>query len=167
VVTAATVLLLVPGVASAQPAASGRVHLQDEEEYTVTLYGWPDNDPPGDDIAYPQIHDSADGTGTYDDPVTMAAPYETEGGLEPGTIVYVPYMKKYFIMEDECAEGCVTEQIDLWAGGSDDTADEVLECEDSLTRDSAKIIIDPDEDLEVDETPIFDDDSGECYEADD
>jgi hypothetical protein len=157
-------ILVVPAVANAQTPAH-QLRAADEEEMTVTLFGWPDNDPPGDNIAYPQIHDSAGGTGTYDDPVTMAAPYETEGGLEPGTIVYVPYLKKYFIMEDECAEGCSQDQIDLWAGGSDDTADEVLACEDELTRDSATVIVDPDDDLEVDETPIFDEGTGECYQA--
>jgi hypothetical protein len=37
----------------------------------LTFYGWPDNDPPGNAIAYPHsrfpsaVHDNAGGTGTY------------------------------------------------------------------------------------------------------
>ena len=28
----------------------------------MTFYGWPNNDPPGDDIAYPSRHQKAGGT---------------------------------------------------------------------------------------------------------
>src|SRR5437764_10053547 len=87
----------------------------------VTLYGWLDNSPPGNAIAYPQIHSGAGGTGTYSDPVTFAT---DSAELAPGTRVYVSYMKKYFIMEDDCAQ-CDTDwsssrlrHIDLWAGGN-------------------------------------------------
>src|SRR5438094_683071 len=38
----------------------------------VTFYGWADNDPPGDGIAYPTRHTAAGGVGSYDDPITVA-----------------------------------------------------------------------------------------------
>jgi hypothetical protein len=37
-----------------------------------TFYGWYDNTPPGGDVAYPQIHDTAGGKGTWSDPITFA-----------------------------------------------------------------------------------------------
>ncbi|NUO55526.1 MAG: carbohydrate-binding protein, partial [Hamadaea sp.] len=39
----------------------------------ITFYGWYDNTPPGGDIAYPQIHSTAGGKGTYADPITFAS----------------------------------------------------------------------------------------------
>jgi hypothetical protein len=33
----------------------------------VTFYGWPDNEPPGDAIAYPTWHQTAGGTGAWED----------------------------------------------------------------------------------------------------
>jgi len=74
----------------------------------TTYYGWNDNNPPGTDIAYPKSsyatsnHNTAGGTGTFDDPVTFAADPNI---FTPGTKIYVPYIKKYIIMEDKCA-GC-------------------------------------------------------------
>src|SRR4051794_23853261 len=75
ILVAACVLAAAPASAHAQRSPSSVSHLRQQAKYAVTLFGWPDNDPPGDGIAYPQIHDRAGGTGTYDDPVTFAAPY--------------------------------------------------------------------------------------------
>ena len=73
--------------------------------FYVTLYGWPDNSPPGADIAYPKnggyptLHNSAGGTGTYADPITYAS---DKSETPAGTKIYVPRVQKYFIMEDDC-----------------------------------------------------------------
>ncbi|MEV6646436.1 carbohydrate-binding protein, partial [Amycolatopsis sp. NPDC051371] len=67
----------------------------------LTFYGWWDNTPPGGDISYPQIHDTASGKGTYADPITFAT---SSDELKPGTKVWVPRVKKYFVMEDGCDE---------------------------------------------------------------
>jgi hypothetical protein len=67
----------------------------------LTFYGYWDNTPPGSAIAYPQIHKTAGGTGTYADPITFAT---DKSELAPGTIIYVPRVEKYFIMEDDCEE---------------------------------------------------------------
>lgn len=117
--------------------------------------------------------EATEGTGTYDDPITAAASADTDpenptssnprhkfasaGGvtLTPGTIIYNPEVKKYFIMEDSCIEcgdefackispedtddgtvpsGCVPGtnlHIDFWMGPetSSDTND-LNDCED-------------------------------------
>ena len=144
-----------------QPAA----HASPADSYLVTLYGWPDNSPPGADIAYPQIHQSAGGTGTYDDPITFATDKDE---LSPGTIVYYPYLKRYFIMEDDCAE-CDTDwgngksHIDLWVGGEGGDSNAVIQCEDSLTQDSGDVIVNPGSGETVDTTPLFDSSSNTCY----
>ena len=87
----------IPAPVPANPAAHGTVTVE------VTFYGGPDNDPPGStDIAYPNgRHAIAGGTGSYADPVTLASdPRE----LPPGTLVYYPRLRKYFVMEDDCEE---------------------------------------------------------------
>ncbi|HEY3868214.1 MAG TPA: hypothetical protein VGM10_07675, partial [Actinocrinis sp.] len=80
-------------------ASSGVAQASTTQNYEVTLYGWPDNSPPGDAIAYPAdagyptIHNVASGTGTYSDPVTFAT---DSSELAIGTIVYYPYLHRYF-----------------------------------------------------------------------
>lgn len=86
----------------------------------VTFYGWPDNTPPGNTIAYPDIHQTAGGTGTYTDPITFATDARE---IAPGTRIYVPYLQKYFIMEDDCTASDIewsssgSWHIDIWIGG--------------------------------------------------
>ena len=130
-----------------------------------TSYGWLDNSPPGNAIAYPQIHSGAGGTGTYSDPVTFAT---DQAELSPGTKVYVSYLKKYFIMEDDCAQcdsdwnGSRMRHIDLWAGGNGSSGQALLDCEDSLTR-QADVIVSPSSTETVDTTPLFNSSTKQCY----
>ena len=60
-----------------------------------------DNSPPGNAISYPTIHSSAGGVGTYADPITFATDKKE---YPPGTILYVPFIEKYVIMEDDCVQ---------------------------------------------------------------
>jgi hypothetical protein len=129
-----------------------------------TSYGWLDNSPPGNAIAYPQIHSGAGGTGTYSDPVTFAT---DENELAPGTIVYIAYLKKYFIMEDDCAQcdtdwGSGERHIDLWAGGNSSSGQALINCEDSLTE-QANVIVSPPSNESVDTTPLFNSSTKQCY----
>jgi hypothetical protein len=86
---------------------SGTAKASTTTNFLVTLYGWPDNSPPGNAIAYPAdqgyptIHNVASGVGTYSDPVTYATDQDE---LPIGTIVYDPHLHRYFIMEDDCTE---------------------------------------------------------------
>jgi hypothetical protein len=153
-------------MASALTAGIG-LTVQASSTYSMycTLYGWLDNSPPGDAIAYPQIHSVAGGTGTYSDPVTFAT---DENELSPGTIIYVAYLKKYFIMEDDCVQ-CDSDwsssqkrHVDLWAGGNNNSGQALLNCEDSLTE-QANVIVSPPSTETVDTTPIFNSSTEQCY----
>ena len=148
------------------------------ENFLVTLYGWPDNSPPGNAIAYPAddgyptIHDAAGGTGTYADPITYAT---DQAELPIGTIVYYPYLHRYFIMEDDCTAcdedwtgqgpdgGPGLHHIDLWANGEGGNATDAENCEDDLTQSSEQVIIDPPSTEPVDTTPLFNSSTNTCY----
>jgi hypothetical protein len=127
----------------------------------VTWYGFNDNScqietqhhcntiafPKSD--GFPVAHQIAtEGKGTYADPSTFATAARDSGApaeLAPGTRIYVPEVRKYFIMEDQCYE-CGKEwfgsrrsyHVDLWMGpscGSDSSA--LTDCEDTLTLGAA------------------------------
>jgi hypothetical protein len=159
---------------------SGTAKASTSRNFLVTLYGWPDNSPPGDAIAYPEdggyptIHNVASGTGTYANPITYAT---DKSELAIGTIVYYPYLHRYFIMEDDCTEcdedwtgsgpdgGPGLYHIDLWINGEDaQSSDDVINCEDNLTQNLAEVIINPPSDEAVDTTPLFDSSSDTCYD---
>src|SRR5262245_37696334 len=97
--TSGTMGLVLAGPASPAHAYQQAINVQ------VTSYGYNDNnDPLGNYgtavIEYPQIHDIAtEDLGTYDQPVTFAS---DASEFAPGTIIYVPHLEKYFIMEDGC-----------------------------------------------------------------
>ncbi len=133
---------------------------------SVTFHGFDDNSPPNAEIAYPQndgfptVHDQAtEGTGTYSDPITLGTdPRE----LAVGSIVYVPYLEKYFVMEDECTE-CKSAWsnnqeyvIDLWMGPQASSPPGALSaCENRLSRDSTTVIVNPASNLQVDTTSLL------------
>lgn len=84
---------LTGGTALASPAPAATTH-----QAFVTFYGWYDNTPPSAAIAYPVIHQTAGGTGTWSDPITYAS---DTSETPAGTKIYVPRVQKYFIMEDD------------------------------------------------------------------
>ena len=130
----------------------------------VTFYAAYDNDPPGSRaIAYPGTrHDEAGGTGTYEDPMTLATdPRE----LPVGTVVYYPPLSRYFVMEDDCASCIETwgstgaHHIDLWTGAATDSG--VTACQHALTPEGQVTVeIDPPPGRPVDTRPLYDD--GQC-----
>lgn len=159
--------------------SSGSARASTTRNFLVTLYGWPDNSPPGDAIAYPEdggyptIHNVASGTGTYSDPITYAT---DQAELPIGTIVYYPYLHRYFIMEDDCTEcdedwtgqgpdgGPGPYHIDLWIGGQNGNSNDVINCEDNLTQNSAPVIVNPPGNEPVDTTPLFNSSGNQCYD---
>ncbi len=138
---------------------------QIESEHNCNTIAYPKSD------GYPVLHDIAtEGTGTYSDPSTFATAADDSGKnaeFAPGTIIYVPEVRKYFIMEDQCYE-CGQEwsaqksyHVDLWMGPSyGSNNDSLMSCEDQLTLGEAyhgtgQIVINPPSNLAVDTTPLF------------
>lgn len=124
----------------------------------ITFYGAADNDPPGSrEIAYPSVlHGQAGGSGTFDDPTTFAA---QDRRFAPGTKIYVPDVRRYFILEDSCAS-CDGAHIDLWTGAATDRG--ILRCEDSLTRNGSRPYqINPPAGLPVSPGELYH--NGRCY----
>jgi hypothetical protein len=163
------------GLFASAPAAQAST----TRHFLVTLYGWPDNSPPGNAIAYPKnggyhtIHSVASGVGTYSNPITYAT---DKSELEIGTKVYYPYLHRYFIMEDDCVEcdqdwtgqgpdgGPHLYHIDLWIGGKGGDSNAVINCEDDLTQNSEAVIVNPPSNEPVDTTPLFDSKTNTCYD---
>ncbi|MDT7553019.1 MAG: hypothetical protein QOI16_1555 [Pseudonocardiales bacterium] len=148
-----------PTVAAVTSAPAPAAAQQVARKVEVTFYAAADNDPPGStDIAYPNSrHPAAGGTGTFADPLSLATdPRE----IRPGVVVYYPQIRKYFVMEDDCAP-CIDEwnanrnpHVDLWMSSSKDPV--VQDCEAALTPDDPDtIIINPPANLPVDTKPLF------------
>jgi hypothetical protein len=93
----------------------------------VTGYSYWDNTPAGSaTIAYPRgrfdtLHSRAGGTGTYGNPITVAVGHSISGGVssprfEPGTRFYIPNLRRYFIVEDQCGDGRRPQTRGCWTG---------------------------------------------------
>jgi hypothetical protein len=144
----------VNGVAPAAKSASCYEVKQDNTtvQATITFYGWPDNTPPGDQIAHPVIHKHAGGDGTYCNPTTFATERANNKTIPYGIKIYVPFIKQYFIREDLCAssgpksgsgsQGCHKLWFDLWIGGTASSkAHAVIACERQLTPNGKVAVI--------------------------
>jgi 3D (Asp-Asp-Asp) domain-containing protein len=131
----------------------------------VTFYGWEDNSPPGDAIAYaksdgfPTVHDVAGGTGTYADPLTLATDVNE---LAIGTRVYLPFCQKYALVEDDCVEcdadwsTSMLRHVDVWMNSNGtENASALMACEDQWTQNAASVIVGPAAGLPVGATPLF------------
>lgn len=122
---------------------------------TITFYGWPDNDPPGKAIAHPVVHQRAGGDGTYCNPTTFATERANNRAIPYGTKIYVPFLKQYFVREDDCApsgppvghgnNGCYKLWFDLWIGGNAASRTKaVVDCENAMTPNGkVPVIVDP------------------------
>jgi hypothetical protein len=172
-VVALVLTAIVP--ASAAPAAP---HATTQQTF-LTFYGWWDNTPPGGDIAYPKLHRTAGGTGTFADPITFATSTKE---VKPGGRIFVPRVGKYFIMEDGCDEcdadwngkgpngGPNLWHFDLWLGGKGGSPISAIDCEDALTHYDGNgtptmepVIIDPPSNEKVSPDPVFNTSTGKCY----
>ncbi|UKA53487.1 hypothetical protein LFT45_17445 [Arthrobacter sp. FW305-BF8] len=115
----------------------------------MTAYTWFDNTPAASpDISHPVLHREAGGTGTYEDPVTLAVGHSLETGkdvldIPSGTRIYIPNVRRYFIVEDTCGDGPTPENgpchsgaekyggsvwIDMWIGGEGESSSLARRC---------------------------------------
>lgn len=125
----------------------------------LTGYSYWDNDPPGSAaISKPVIHQSAGGTGTYNDPVTLAVGYTSSGpDIAPGTRFYIPALHRYVIVEDTCGachggRGGHT-WIDVYVDGAGTTAGKAEDCMDEFTG-NVTAIKNPGPGMDVTQGPI-------------
>lgn len=144
----------------------------------VTAYTYWDNTPPGSaDIALPVLHSKAGGTGTYNDPITLAVGHVISGGKDTpdfpkGTKFYMPYLQRYFIVEDVCGDGgspqngpCHTGYpssakawLDIWIDGKSGSNSASQSCANAVT-DVHTVIQNPASNYKVMVGPVF---NGSC-----
>lgn len=113
----------------------------DEKRFTayITGYGYPDNDPANSNICWNSgVESRAGGTGTYDDPITMAVGYVGDKSDYPlGTKFYIPNLRAYFKVQDTCASCHAGKNglpwLDVWHGGQGASANAVISCEEKHT----------------------------------
>lgn len=157
---------------------------------SMTFYGFFDNSPPGTDIAHPVIHSGAGGVGTFQDPISFAVAPQVQNRVPAGTIIYVPSLQKYFIMEDDCTSsgpggvpvqgiGCDGElengvnEFDMWidgdphknapdnpGSGSGNNNNNMTDCEDTLTASKITVIMRATDGKPVNTKPLLN--NGKC-----
>jgi hypothetical protein len=157
---------------------------------SMTFYGFFDNSPPGTAIAHPEIHSGAGGVGTFQDPISFAVAPEVQNKVPPGTIIYIPSLQKYFVMEDDCTasgpggapvqgQGCDGElasgvnEFDLWidgdphknapdnpGSGSGNNDNNMTSCEDTLTASKVAVIMNATDGQPVSTKPLLN--NGKC-----
>jgi hypothetical protein len=127
----------------------------------VTGYDIYDNTPPGSPvISNPVLHQVAGGTGTYQDPITVAVGHSIINGEDildwpPATRFYIPNLRRYFIVEDTCGDGPTPQNepchnlstadpgaqtwLDVWVDGSQMSDSAANSCENAITRNQLVI----------------------------
>ncbi|WP_051343160.1 hypothetical protein [Pseudonocardia spinosispora] len=126
----------------------------------LTGYSWQDNTPPGSSIVgEPVLHHEAGGSGTFEDPITVAVPGH-QGAMDwaPGTKFYLPSVQRYVIVEDSGATGApagTDTHLDMWIGGQGGTRGATDDCESRLTSWHAPAQLNPPAGLPVLAGPVY------------
>jgi hypothetical protein len=184
---AAVLLTAAPLAAEAGTSGHARPAPRTIRTAYTTGYTFFDNTPPGSPaISHPVRHRHAAGVGTYRNPITIAVGHRIRHGRDildykAGTRMYLPHVRRYFIVEDTCGDGprpqrgpChdldtaprrATTWVDLWVGGkADDRRRAVQRCASKITDgDGHKvhtIIVRPRRGYPVVRGPLFQD--GRC-----
>lgn len=138
-----------PPAAAASGAAAAKVSTK---TMYVTGYTWYDNTPAGSaTISHPVLHRKAGGSGTWKDPITVAVGHRYVDGRDvldftKGTRFYLPYLDRYFIVEDTCGDGPHPERgpchvhpkgtdawLDIWLGGKGLGSKAATRCAEKIT----------------------------------
>jgi len=128
-------------------------------------------------VSHPILRKEAGGSGTFEDPITVAVGHSKAGGTHvldypAGTKFYLPYLHRYFIVEDTCGDGPTPEKgachtgykapasawLDIWVDGQGLGADKALACAMRITGNH-EVIRNPTQNLEVNKDPICSDPS--------
>lgn len=140
----------------------------------ITGYSYFDNTPPGSArISHPVVHAVAGGTGTYEDPVTVAVGHVRVAGdhrldWPAGTRFYLPNLRRYLIVEDTCGDGDRPQEtgchsgypadastwLDVWVGGEGGTRADAKRCMAAFTG-VWDVLVDPPVKLAVDPGDIY------------
>lgn len=124
----------------------------------ITGYSSATNEPPNSTTIWLDGKGgNAGGTGTYDDPITVAV---AKDRFRHGTLFYLPHLKRYFKAEDLCPP-CKSGRdglpwLDVYVG--DAGGPDVLKCKGKLTG-VREVIQNPKATHEVESGPIYD---GKC-----
>jgi hypothetical protein len=125
----------------------------------LTGYSFQDNTPPGSAIvSHPILHRQAGGTGTYEDPITVASPGSKDHmEFQPGTKFYLPTVQRYVIVEDSGASPApagTNGHLDMWVDGEGGSKSASDACMDKITSKAAVALEDPPPNLPVMAGPI-------------
>ncbi|MFS4581368.1 hypothetical protein [Phaeobacter sp. C3_T13_0] len=117
----------------------------------LTGYSYWDNTPPGSAaIARPVLRRQAGGTGTFNDPITIAVGHAIRRGRQKldfpaGTRFYIERLRKYAIVEDVCGDGHQPQNgpchigkngrpwLDIYIGGKQNSVRDTERCMNRLT----------------------------------
>jgi hypothetical protein len=159
----------VDGTSSATSAALSKIPTGPTKQLKIWLtgYSYQDNTPPGSaTVSAPLLHQKAGGTGTFTDPITVAAPGHNDGsgmGFAPATRFYLPSVQRYVIVEDSGASPAPSGtdgHLDMWVDGEGGGRSASDDCMNRITSTSAEAIENPQDGLPVTPGPITKD--GQC-----
>jgi hypothetical protein len=161
---------VIDGASNAASGALSKIPAGPTKQLKIWLtgYSYQDNTPPGSAIvSAPILHQKAGGTGTFDDPITVAAPGHNDGGaamgFPPGTRFYLPSVQRYVIVEDSGASPAPSGtdgHLDMWVDGEGGSKSASDDCMNKITSTSAEAIENPPPDEPVVTGPITKD--GQC-----
>lgn len=107
-------------VTGTQAVTGGTVATGTQQTITADLTGFAkfDNSPANSvTISQPVIHQTAGGSGTFQDPITAASPGSAGSTESPkGTRFYLPSVHRYVIIEDSGASKMSHLHLDVWNG---------------------------------------------------
>ena len=133
--------------------------LSKQEHIWLTGYSWQDNTPPSSSIvSHPILHKEASGTGTYEDPITVAVPGQGNDIWKAGGRFYLPTVQRYVIVEDTGASPPHSGEdghLDMWIGGQGGSKSATDSCMNKITGDNVPAQYNPPPNLPVLKGPIY------------
>ncbi|KAI0452177.1 hypothetical protein F5B21DRAFT_506488 [Xylaria acuta] len=166
--------LVLSALSSSCALSLGLEHRQPYPQQMVkmTFYGYPDTHGDGNCSPPYVAHNCnnpdgtarnwlAGGDGSWGNPLSMA------GNFKPCSIVYVPYLHKYGIIDDSCPP-CAQDLLDVWVeSGCYDDSGKVTQCEYDMTPADKQVVyynipFDQGSEQPVAKGPLYDSNSQTC-----